>query len=181
MAFEAALVHLERLRVTEPLDALEVGHFVVFRNRSIGIERLEGLRLERVRLVLGVAWGEVRVADGVVAALREQRAHALSHARAMESLELVNPVRRGVDDGLRVVHELPDGIHLACECARLLQHGCLGLPLLRLQIEQHEHEERHGEHRGKRDQVDGLQADFLHISPGGLRPWRPPLPARRRL
>ena len=52
VAFEAAVVHFERLQVAEPILAVERGHAVVLGHRTIGVERLERLRLELVGNIL---------------------------------------------------------------------------------------------------------------------------------
>ena len=161
VAFEAAVVHFERLQVAEPILAVERGHAVVLGHRTIGVERLERLRLELVGNILLAARVEVRVPDVVVAARREQPADALAHHRAVQALELVAAAGRIVDDALGVVHELPHRVHLARERARFLQHGLLGLPLLRVQIERDEREKRHGEHRRQSGKIDGLQTESM--------------------
>ena len=159
VAFQAALVHFERLNVAKAILPLEGGDAEPLGDGRIGVERIERLRFELVGNVLLAARIEVRVADDVVAARREQAAHALAHHRAMQALELVDAVGRGVDDGLRIVHELPDGVHLARERARLLEQGRLGLLLLRVEVEQRERKARHGEGHRQNSQVDGLQTE----------------------
>ncbi len=158
VTFQAALVRAQGLHVAE-LGSPAVGgglgavgvvivldDAVVLDSRALA-EQCEGLGLEGVGLVLGATRLEVRVPDGVVVARREDGPHALPHDGAVQALELEHAVAGVVDGVLGIVHELPDGVHLAGEGAGLLGQRVFHVLRLGADVEEGEGCRCRNEHR----------------------------------
>ena len=185
MALKAALVYPERLHIAElrgavvgrSLGAVDLGRVVAHNAEELLsvlllVEQGQRLGFEGIGLVLSPARLEVRVADGVVVARREDGADALADDGAVQPLELVDARRCVVDGVLGVVHELPHGVHLAREGARLLGERVLHVLGLHADVEEREHRGGHHEHEGEHEQRYHSQADIAYPHGHPLAPTR---------
>ena len=185
VAFQAALVHPQRLNVAElrgavigrGLGAIDLSRIVAHdAEELLGflllVEQGQRLSFEGIGLVLGPARLEVRVADGVVVARREDGTDALADDGAVQPFELVDAGRGIVDGVLGVVHELPHGVHLPSEGARLLGEGGFHVLRLSADVENGEHRRGHHEHEGEHEQRHYPQADIAYLHGHPLAPTR---------